>query len=498
MTKTGAGLLTGVGLLGLVALMTGGPAPGGWLFVGRLHPSLVHLPIGILVLATAIELGRRTPKGHRLPSVPPFLFSVGALAAILTAITGLLLADGRAYDAGTLDWHRRIGLAIAVGSAAIGFLKTRKQPLETPGRWYLPSLGLLLVGLAVGGHLGGSLTHGADYLTRRLPEPLRLAAGLPARDLLTRIHLPGIDTATVYAGVIGPILDRRCGACHDAERKRGGLDLGSYDALRAGGKNGKVFAPGRPEESELIRRLWLPPGHAEAMPPNEPLPVAEAELIRWWIGEGAKADAKLAEADRTPAIRRILDSYGLDDLPTGIFALEVPPADTAAIAAIRRTGLTVEALSARSSFLRVDAINARQGLRNETVLELRSLAPQLAWVDLGGTSVGDSALAALGALPHLARLHLENTRVTDLGLSHLSRLRYLEYLNLYGTQVSDAGMPALDGLARLKRLYLWGTKVTTAGLARLKQAHPGLVVSTGDTATRIAGPATPADQKANP
>ncbi len=498
MTKAGVGLLVGVGLLGLVTLMTGGPEPGRWLFVGRLHPSLVHLPIGILVLATALELGRRLPRGQGLPSAPPFLFLAGAATAILTAITGLLLADGRAYDAGTLDWHRRIGLAIAAGSAAIGFLKTRKRPLETPGRWYLPSLGLLLVGVAVSGHLGGSLTHGADYLTRRLPEPLRLAAGLPPRDEVTRVHLRGIDTATVFAGVIGPILERRCGACHDAERKRGGLDVRSYQALKTGGKNGKVLAPGRPEESELIRRIWLPPGHAEAMPPNEPLPVAEAELIRWWITAGAKAETKLAEADRPSGIRRILDSYGLDDLPTGIFALEIPPADTGAIAAVRRTGLTVEALATKSSFLRVYAINARQNLPSESILGLRSLAPQLAWVDLGGTGVGDSALAVLGGLPHLARLHLENTRVTDLGLSQLSRLRYLEYLNLYGTQVSDAGMPALDSLARLKTLYLWGTKVTTAGLAHLKQAHPGLVVSTGDTATRIAGPATPSDQKAKP
>src|SRR5258708_4552653 len=65
-----------------------------------------------------------------------------------------------------------------------------------------------------------------------------------------------------------PILRKRCGNCHNAERPRGELDLMSYAGLMAGGATGKVAAQGRPEESPI----YTLPAHLEEprMPPNAP------------------------------------------------------------------------------------------------------------------------------------------------------------------------------------------------------------------------------------
>ena len=186
---------------------------------------------------------------------------------------------------------------------------------------------------------------------------------------------------------------------------------------------------------------------------------------------------KLTELERTPAIRDVLDAYGLGDLPTGIFTLKVAPADSAAVMALRQTGLMVQPLGANATFLQVLATNVRQTLAPTDIKGVLPLAPQVAWVDLADTKANDSTLALLGALPHLTRLHLENTQVTDTGLSHLKGLHYLEYLNLYNTRVTDAGLTALDSLTRLRTLYLWGTQVTPDGAARLQRVLPKLSIT---------------------
>ena len=51
--------------------------------------------------------------------------------------------------------------------------------------------------------------------------------------------------------------------------------------------------PGRPEASELYLRVSLAPDHEDVMPAEgELLTQAEQELIRRWIEEGARTEAR--------------------------------------------------------------------------------------------------------------------------------------------------------------------------------------------------------------
>ncbi len=479
MNKALWSLIAGLVVLFAVLFFASGQGSEFRLFIGRFHPSIVHLPIGILLVALGLDALARRPRFAVYAATTPVVLLAGAWSAIVAALIGLLLADGRGYATGTLDWHRRIGIGLAVLATVAYALRSRGLPNGSRRSWYRASVLLLVVGLVVGGHLGGTLTHGDGYLTRHLPDAVRVIAGLPRKADLGRRTVANADSASVYAALIQPILNDRCASCHSAERKKGGLALDSYEGLKAGGKDGKVFAAGRAEESEMIRRIWLPPGHPDKMPPEDPIAIAEAELIRWWIDRGASDEVKLTDIERTPGIREVLDAYGLDDLPTGIFTLRVAPADSSAMAALRTAGLLVQPLGANDSFLQVLATNVRQRLTAADLEGLRPLAQQVAWVDLADTKVNDSTLALLGALPHLTRLHLENTLVSDAGLAHLKGLRYLEYLNLYNTRVSDEGLRSLDSLSRLRALYLWGTQVTPEGAASLKRALPRATISLG-------------------
>jgi len=93
---------------------------------------------------------------------------------------------------------------------------------------------------------------------------------------------------------IRPLLSDRCFACHgpDDKARKGGLSFLSRDAAICGGKSGKPsLVPGKPDDSELFRRLVTtdPDDH---MPPAESklpkLTPSEIETIRRWIAQGGE------------------------------------------------------------------------------------------------------------------------------------------------------------------------------------------------------------------
>jgi hypothetical protein len=503
-------------------------------FLGRFHPLVVHLPIGILIAAGLLEALARTQRfaGVR-PAVGPTLI-VGAAGAVLSAASGWLLGESGGYGGDTYTWHLRMGVGVAVGAVLTaaaylagsttgqgpraqglkgprdqGFKGPRARGLEgsraegcegstvpaaasassplgpwalgplrpTARRVYPVLLVLTLVHVAAAGHLGGTLTHGEGYLTEYAPAFLRAGAG--AEPAVTRVA----SETVVFDTLVQPVLDARCVSCHGPDSAQGGLRLDSVEALARGGDSGPVLAAGHPERSELLRRIWLPPSHREAMPPRgrRPVTASESALLAWWVSEGASFDGTLADANVTPVVQPVIEA-ALGPLDLGapaILAVQVPPANPAAIETVMRTGVGVTPLADGTPFLRVHATTVAGTFGDAQVDDLLPLAPQVTWLSLSGTGVTDEGLARLAQFSHLTRLHLDRTGVGDAGLAHLARLERLEYLNLYGTSVTDEGLQQLAGLQQLRTVYLWQTKVTPDGAERLTAALPRLRVDLG-------------------
>ncbi len=128
----------------------------------------------------------------------------------------------------------------------------------------------------------------------------------PAGPTPVRFASTAQGQALSFSKQIAPILVANCLECHNPERKRGGLDMSSFQKLMAGGENGPVIEPTKPDESELILRVAgestpkMPPGN------NRNLADATIESISQWIKSGAlldsgvDADAALAEIASTP------------------------------------------------------------------------------------------------------------------------------------------------------------------------------------------------------
>src|SRR5437773_6914238 len=112
--------------------------------------------------------------------------------------------------------------------------------------------------------------------------------------LFAAIFLPvPIATAAVdFSREVRPVLSENCFACHgpDAAKRKAGLRLDTKEGAFGKGESGEVvIVPGKPEQSEIIKRI-LSKDPDEVMPPekeHKKLKTAQVALLRRWIAEGA-------------------------------------------------------------------------------------------------------------------------------------------------------------------------------------------------------------------
>lgn len=95
-----------------------------------------------------------------------------------------------------------------------------------------------------------------------------------------------------YSRDVRPILSSNCFRCHgpDGGSREAGLRLDSRaDALKAGDSGKAAVVPGKPDASELVRRIESRE-HDEIMPPpssKKSLSSEQKRILRQWIAEGA-------------------------------------------------------------------------------------------------------------------------------------------------------------------------------------------------------------------
>ncbi len=246
---------------------------------------LVHLPIGMLAALAALEIAARLPRFKNANASAGFILALAAPLAVVTAICGWLLSLGGGYDETLLAWHKWLGTATAAVAVVAAILFWRGKILA-----YRASLFVTVGLLMVAGHLGGSLTHGRDYLTRYAPEPVKKLLGIAAvKKPSPAVSTNDLRSLPVFTGVIGPIFENKCVMCHGAEKAKGGLRLDSFAALQKGGKDAAAIKPGDAAQSAVVQRALLPAAADDHMPPDgkPQLTAAEIALLKWWIDAGA-------------------------------------------------------------------------------------------------------------------------------------------------------------------------------------------------------------------
>ena len=144
--------------------------------------------------------------------------------------------------------------------------------------------------------------------TRRVATGLAVSLGwLIGQGTAPAVAVARDDAPLKFSADIAPILAGNCVGCHNPERKRGGLDLTTYKALKAGSEeSGPVVVPSKPDESPMVEMVvtrMMPKG-------NRKLGDEAIAKIKRWVEEGAALDegiaptAKVQEIAPSPDDRR--------------------------------------------------------------------------------------------------------------------------------------------------------------------------------------------------
>lgn len=115
---------------------------------------------------------------------------------------------------------------------------------------------------------------------------------------------------------IRPIFSDTCFRCHGPDKgaRKAGLRLDVREEATKRSRSGAIpIVPGRPDESEIVRRIFSAE-KSEMMPPEEAhkiLSAEQKELIRRWVAEGARYEGHWAyQPLRRPAVPAMAASAG--------------------------------------------------------------------------------------------------------------------------------------------------------------------------------------------
>ncbi|MGC4037529.1 MAG: hypothetical protein QM764_16325 [Chitinophagaceae bacterium] len=441
--------------------------------IGHLHPLVVHLPIGILLLACFFQWLTISNRFVFLqPAVPVMLFW-GMLSAIGSCISGYVLSQSGDYDADLVSQHQWMGIIVAVASLIL-YIFYKLSIGETIARW---SSLILIILVSITGHLGGSLTHGSGYLTEGFNKTESKGPAIKP--------IANVPEAVLYTDAIQPLLQARCYGCHGPNKKKGKLRLDTPEFIMQGGEDGKAIVAGKPDEGEMMKRLLLPLNNKDHMAPSEKpqLTTNEIELINWWISTGASFTKKIKELPQTDKIKPILDALQTGssssdnpsaDIPTG----EVKKADDAVIAKLKEAGVVVIPVAQNSNYLSASFVTASTGV--DTLLKmLQPIQSQLVWLNLGNSTLTDTGMQIIAKLGNITRLHLNNTAITDKGLAQLKADTNLHYINLVHTSITAKGVGELKDIKRLRSIYLYQSAVDKTDWPALKKQFPKAILDSG-------------------
>src|SRR6185295_13745924 len=83
-------------------------------FSGRMHPLIVHLPIGFLLLAMIFDGVSYFKKYEHLKSAVPFALLMGFASAAIASVLGYMLSLSGDYDHRILSHHKTAGILLTL------------------------------------------------------------------------------------------------------------------------------------------------------------------------------------------------------------------------------------------------------------------------------------------------------------------------------------------------------------------------------------------------
>lgn len=419
---------------------------------GRMHPLLLHLPIGLLLITTLLVFVRNQFAGKGLETLIPFLLHLTAITASISALMGMFLSREGGYNELDLQLHKWFGVATCYAAAAL-------LVINANGRLFKP---VLIAGAAIliaAGHFGSVLTHGDAFVLGPFQEAnANAAAG---------------ENATAFEAVVQPIFDRKCTSCHNETKAKGKLILTSYEHILKGGKSGALWNDNG-QNSLLVKRIHLPLADKKHMPPKDKpqLTPEELDFLSLWIAQGADTKKKLNDYADNDSLKligsKLMASSQQNDQHEANYHFDFVSSEK--IQALNNPYRAVFQIAQNEPALHVDFF-VRQAFDKTNLAELSSVQEQVVSMNLSKMPVTDADLALLKGFKNLETLNLNQTDITGSGLTELQSLNHLESLSLSGTKITVDAIDALKALKNLKKVFIWNTGITSAEAEQLKKKY---------------------------
>ena len=447
-------------------------------FVGRFHPLVVHLPIAFLLLVPLLECAGSVRRWNRVRESAEFVLTLAVISAFVAAFLGWLLAWSGGYEGQLVTSHMWGGFSLAFAVLLCFVLRAWDK------RVYSAALFLTLVLLAWTADKGGKLTHGEAFMTKYMPgklrtllhvpapagkaQPLQAASVTSAKVTSASANAAVAPSVTFFDARVAPIFENKCLNCHNAQKRKGKLQLDSFETVMRGGKDGVVVKPGDPKHSEMFRRINLSPDEKDFMPTDgkPPLTASEIKVIELWIASGASSSLPAIEVRGAPPLP-------VSELPVVPLTKDYRPQLPLITSLEQELGVHLVPRSRNpEDGLILRTVSAPERCDDVAVARLKVIGALIVDAELARTKVTDAGLKTLATFFNLRAVDLAHTAVTSAGVPILARLSRLESLNLTATAVDDAGVAALRRKQTLKRLYLFETKCTAQPELASRDARP--------------------------
>lgn len=441
-------------------------------YVGRFHPLLVHLPIGILLIAILFGYMSRRESYSHLKGANHIVLFFGAVSATLACMTGFILTFSGEYETPPAEWHQWMGISLAAVSWIAFLAHGRKPLLFNSALW---GMALLLL---VTGHLGGSITHGSDFLT---PPPLGSWLQKPQE----QEELMPLTGETLAYAAVANIINRKCKSCHGPGKQKGKLRLDAPEHLLAGGENGVVVVAGNTAESPMAERISLPLTHEDHMPPKEKSQLSKREmtLLLKWIESGASFDQTIAALGWEEELLDELNADTISDSAINDYQFtpseKVEAADPAYLVQLTELGVRILPVSSESNYFSARFLQVKNEDFSQALNLLGLVNEQCVGLNMAGKSLTGQDISPLAKLTNLTKLNLSGCGLSNEQLAPISGLSRLQYLNLVDNQLSLEGIMQLRNLPELKQLYLFKNMLTTDEQHKLSLVFSETVIDFG-------------------
>jgi len=435
-----------------------------FLVLGRIHPLVLHMPIGMFFIWSLISYFEYK-KEITHPNLVQLGWHIIALSAMVSVITGLILsADSLSgYNVDTVFNHKIAGYILA---SSLYFMATWWNKINRLLKWGWIGCNILLVIFT--GHSGANMTHGENFLFPTINTPVEHSVN---------------EESTIYDGIIWPIFEQKCISCHNPSKSKGHFIMTDTLSLFIGGDNGFAITKGNLSNSFLHHVITLPLEDELHMPPKNKsqLSQKEVDLITHWIEGGASLTEKIIDIkDHHPSyllIQNILKSNKK-------IVYSFPKAPSNIINSLNNASRSVLPLYQNSPALEAQYF-LQSGFDAETIKDLYQINDQLVSLSLNNMPIRDEHLALILPFKNLEKLSLNFTKVSSLGLKTIGQMPALKELALVGNDIDKELEAMLKQNSQLKKIYLTQTKIDESTINIWRKTYPNVIFVNMQTDTTL-------------